>query len=88
MKQMLILAQDYFSKWPFAITMPDQTAQRIIQILRDKLFTLVRHVVTQNSVCGSIFKKFSTFISTVLPYVLKKHKTEFYRSQLLKGVQP
>ena len=37
----LLVAQDYFSKWPFAMMMPDQTAERIVRILRDKVFTLV-----------------------------------------------
>ena len=39
----LLVAEDYFSKWPFAMAMPDhaQTAERIVQILRDKVFTLV-----------------------------------------------
>lgn len=39
--QYLLVAQDYFSKWPFAIAMPDQTAERIVKILRDEVFTLV-----------------------------------------------
>ena len=37
----LLVAQDYFSKWPFAMAMPDQTAERIVRILRDEVFTLV-----------------------------------------------
>ena len=37
----LLVAQDYFSKWPFAKAMPDQKAERIVQILRDEMFTLV-----------------------------------------------
>jgi len=36
--QYLLVAQDYFSKWPFAIPMPDQRAERIIRILRDEVF--------------------------------------------------
>ena len=37
----LSVAQDYFSEWPFAKAMPDQKAERIVQILRDEVFTLV-----------------------------------------------
>ena len=36
-----MVAQDYFSKWPFARAIPDQKADRIVDILRDDLFTLV-----------------------------------------------
>ena len=39
--QYLLVAQDYFSKWPFAKAIPDQNAERIVQILRDEMFTLV-----------------------------------------------
>ena len=35
------MVQDYFSKWPFAKAMPDQKVERIVQILRDEVFTLV-----------------------------------------------
>ena len=37
----LLVAQDYFSKWPFAMAMPDQTAERIVKVLRDEVFTFV-----------------------------------------------
>jgi len=33
----LLVAQVYFSKWPFAIPMPDQKAERIVKILRDHI---------------------------------------------------
>ena len=39
--QYLLVAQDYFSKWPFAKPMPDQKAERIVQILKDEVFTVV-----------------------------------------------
>ena len=39
--QYLLVAQDYFSKWPFAKQIPDQKANRILQILRDDVFTVV-----------------------------------------------
>ena len=37
----ILVAQDYFSKWPFAVPMPDQKAERIVQILKDQVFTVV-----------------------------------------------
>ena len=37
----ILVAQDYFSKWPFAVPMPDQQAERIVRILKDQLFTVV-----------------------------------------------
>ena len=39
--QYLLVIQDYFSKWPFAIPLPDQKAERIVQVLEDQVFTLV-----------------------------------------------
>ena len=39
--QYLLVAQGYFSKWPFATPMPDQTVERIVRILRDEVFTVV-----------------------------------------------
>ena len=39
--QYLLVTQDYFSKWLFAKPMPDQTAEKIVQILKDEVFTLV-----------------------------------------------
>jgi len=37
----LLVAQDYFSKWPFAIALPDQKATTIVKALRDQVFTMV-----------------------------------------------
>ena len=34
----ILVAQDYFSKWPFAVLMPDQKAERI---LKDQILTVV-----------------------------------------------
>ena len=39
--QYLLVAQDYYSKWPFAKPMQDQKAERIVQILKDEVFTVV-----------------------------------------------
>ena len=37
----LLVAQDYFSKWPFAMALPDQKATTIVRALRDQVFTMV-----------------------------------------------
>jgi len=37
----LLVVQDYFTKWPFAITLPDQKATTIVKALRDQVFTMV-----------------------------------------------
>ena len=39
--QYILVAQDYFSKWPFAQAIPDQKAERIARILKDQVFTVV-----------------------------------------------
>ena len=39
--QYMLVAQDYFSKWPFAAPLRDQTADKIVQALKDQVFTLV-----------------------------------------------
>jgi len=39
--QYVLVAQDYFSKWPFAIPLSDQTAAKIVCALKDQVFTLV-----------------------------------------------
>ena len=39
--QYILVVQDYFSKWPFAVPMLDQKADTIVQILKDHVFTLV-----------------------------------------------
>ena len=39
--QYLLVIQDYFSKWPFAIPLPDQKAETIVRVLKDQVFTLV-----------------------------------------------
>ena len=39
--QYLLVAQDYFSKWPFAKGLPDQKAETIVQVLKDDIFSLV-----------------------------------------------
>jgi len=39
--QYMLVAQDYFSKWPFTAPLSDQTANKIVQALMDQVFTLV-----------------------------------------------
>ena len=39
--QYMLVVQDYFSKWPFAIPLSDQTAGKIARALKDQVFTLV-----------------------------------------------
>ena len=39
--QYILVVQDYFSKWPFAVPMLDQKADTIVRILKDHVFTLV-----------------------------------------------
>ena len=37
----ILVAQYYFSKCPFAVPMPDQKAESIVQILKDQVITVV-----------------------------------------------
>ena len=37
----MLVVQDYFSKWQFACALPDQKVDRIVQVLKDKLFSMV-----------------------------------------------
>ena len=39
--QYMLVAQDYFSKWPFAVPLSDQTANKIVRALKDQVFMLV-----------------------------------------------
>jgi len=39
--QYRLVAQDYFSKWPFAVPLSDQIAVNIAHALKDQVFTLV-----------------------------------------------
>ena len=39
--QYILVAQDYFSKWPFAQAIPNQKTERIVRILKDQVFTVV-----------------------------------------------
>ena len=38
--QYLLMAQDYFSKGPFAMVIPDQKAPTVVKVLRDQIFTI------------------------------------------------
>ena len=40
--QYMLVVQDYFSKWPFAVPLSDQTSNKIVRALKDQVFTLVR----------------------------------------------
>ena len=75
--QYILVAQDYFSKWPFAQGMPDQKVDRIIRILRDQVFTLVgpperlhsdqgRNFESQ--ILGDLCKAFQVTKSRTTPY--------------------
>ena len=52
----MLVVQNYFSKWPFACAMPDQKADRIVQVLRDDVFALVGPPQKLHSDQGRNFK--------------------------------
>ena len=54
--QYLLVVQDYFSKWPFAKAIPDQTAERIVQVRRNDVFTLIGPLLHLQSDQGQNFE--------------------------------
>ena len=75
--QYLLVVQDYFSKWPFARAFPDQIAERIVQVLRDDVFTLVGPPLRIHSdqgqnfesrILGDMCKAFGVKKSHTTPY--------------------
>ena len=76
--QYILVAQDYFSKWPFAQSMPDQKADRIVKILRDQVFTLVGPPKQLHSDQGQNFE--SHILSELCKafQVTKSHTTPYH----------
>ena len=76
--QYILVAQDYFSKWPFAQSMPDQKAERIVKILRDQVFTLVGPPQQLHSDQGQNFE--SHILSELCKafQVTKSHTTPYH----------
>ena len=75
--QYLLVAQDYFSKWPFARALPDQKADTIVQTLRDEIFALVGPPQKLHSdqgrnfeskILGDLCKAFGVKKSRTTPY--------------------
>ena len=56
--QYLLVIQDYFSKWPFAVPLPDQKAETIVRALKDQVFTLVGPPHKLHSDQGRNFKSY------------------------------
>ena len=73
--QYILVAQDYFFKWPFAQAMPDEKAERIVRILHDQVFTLVGPYYTltkvgtfESQILGDLCKVFKVTKSHTTPY--------------------
>ena len=75
--QYLLVVQDHFSKWPFAKAIPDQKAERIVNILKDDVFTLVgppRRLHSdqgqnfESRILGNLCKAFGVEKSHATPY--------------------
>ena len=76
--QYILVAQDYFSKWPFAQAMPDQKAERIVRILKDLVFTVVGPPCKLHSDQGRNFE--SHLLSNLCKAfkVTKSHTTPYH----------
>ena len=75
--QFILVIQDYSSKWPLARAMPDQNAERIIQILRDDVCALVGPPERLHSDLGQNFK--SRILSDLCrAFGVKKSRTTPY----------
>ena len=76
--QYLLVIQDYFSKWPFAIPLPDQKAERIVQTLKDQVFTLVGPPHRLHSDQGRNFKSYVLLELCKAFGVTKSHTTPYH----------
>ena len=75
--QYLLVVQDYFSKWPFVRPMPDQQAERIVQILKDEVFTVVGPPKKLHSDHGHFESKLLRDLCTAFG-VSKSHTTPYH----------
>ena len=77
--QYLLVFQDHFSKWPFAKAIPDQKAERIVQILKDDVFTLFGPPQRLHSDQGWNFKSHIVFGDLCKAFgVNKSHTTPYH----------
>ena len=76
--QYLLVIQDYFSKWPFAIPLPDQKAERIVQALKDQVFTLVGPPRRLHSDQGRNFESYILLELCKAFGVTKSHTTPYH----------
>ena len=76
--QYLLVIQDYFSKWPFAIPLPDQKAERIVKVLRDQVFTLFGPPLQLHSDQGRNFESYILSQLCKAFGVTKTHTTPYH----------
>jgi len=81
--QYILIAQDYFSKWLFARAMPDQKADRIVQILHDEVFTLVGPPSKLHSDQGQNFESNILDLCKAF-HVTKSHTTPYLEDGLVE----
>ena len=72
------MIQDYFSKWPFAIPLPDQKTERILQVLKDQVFTLVGPPNRLHSDQGRNFESYILSELCKAFGVTKSHTTPYH----------
>ena len=74
----ILVAQDYFSKWPLAVPMPDQKAKRIVQILKDQVFTVVGPPEKLHSDQGRNFESYILSELCKAFRITKSHTTPYH----------
>ena len=76
--QYLLVIQDYFSKWPFAVPLPDQKAGTIVRALKDQIFTLVGPPHKLHSDQGRNFESYILSQLCKAFGVTKSHTTPYH----------
>ena len=76
--QYLLVIQDYFSKWHFAFPLPYQKAERIVQVLKDQVFTLVGPPHRLHSDQGKNFESYILLELCKIFCVTKSHTTPYH----------
>ena len=74
----ILVVQNYFSKWPFVRALPDQKADRIVQVLKDDVISLVSPPQKLHSDQGRNFESSILADLCTVFEVKKSHTTPYH----------